>query len=43
MQSSTASAATAIIRVENLVKTFHDPKRGDVHAVNRVSFDVNRG
>ncbi len=43
MQSSTASAATAIIRVENLVKTFHDHKRGDVHAVNDVSFDVHRG
>ncbi len=43
MQSSTAAAGTAMIRVENLVKTFNDPKRGEVHAVDRVSFDVHRG
>jgi sodium transport system ATP-binding protein len=41
--SSTVAASPAVIRVEGLAKTFHDPKRGDVHAVDHVSFDVNRG
>jgi sodium transport system ATP-binding protein len=32
-----------MIHVENLTKTFHDPKRGEVHAVDHVSFDARPG
>ncbi len=32
-----------MIRVDNLTKTFQDPKRGAVHAVDHVSFQVGRG
>jgi sodium transport system ATP-binding protein len=32
-----------MIHVENLTKTFHDAKRGDVHAVDHVSFDTRPG
>jgi sodium transport system ATP-binding protein len=32
-----------MIQVENLSKTFHDPKRGTHHAVNGVSFQVRAG
>ena len=38
-----AVSASAFIQVQNLTKTFHDPKRGEVRAVDRVSFDVGRG
>ena len=31
------------MRVDDLVKTFRDSKRGEVFAVNHVSFDVRRG
>src|SRR5262245_65687277 len=29
--------------VDRLIKTFHDSKRGEVHAVDHVSFDANSG
>jgi sodium transport system ATP-binding protein len=32
-----------MIHVAGLTKTFHDPKRGEVHAVDHVSFDVQPG
>src|SRR3954470_12201665 len=32
-----------MIHVERLTKTFHDPKRGEVHAVDHVSFDARPG
>lgn len=32
-----------MVRVESLTKSFQDPKRGEVLAVNRVSFEVGRG
>src|SRR4051795_3456002 len=32
-----------MIHVENLFKTFRDPKRGEVHAVENVSFDARPG
>src|SRR5437773_3999615 len=32
-----------MIHVENLTKTFHDAKRGEVHAVDHVSFDTRPG
>src|SRR5688572_13115261 len=32
-----------MIHVADLTKTFHDPKRGEVHAVDHVSFDVRPG
>ncbi len=35
--------AAVVIRVEGLVKTFHDPKRGAVNAVDHVSFSVHQG
>jgi sodium transport system ATP-binding protein len=31
-----------MIHVDQLTKTFHDKKRGEVHALNGASFDVNR-
>ncbi|MBS1875493.1 MAG: ABC transporter ATP-binding protein [Acidobacteria bacterium] len=37
------SAEPAAVRVENLSKSFNDPKRGEVRAVDRVSFQVARG
>jgi sodium transport system ATP-binding protein len=38
-----AASSSAFIQVQNLTKTFRDPKRGEVRAVDRVSFDVGRG
>jgi sodium transport system ATP-binding protein len=38
-----AVSASAFIQVQNLTKTFHDPKRGEVRAVDGVSFNVGRG
>src|SRR5690349_15570926 len=32
-----------MIHVADLTKTFHDPKRGEVHAVDHVSFDARPG
>ena len=32
-----------MIHVVDLTKTFHDPKRGEVHAVEHVSFDAKAG
>src|SRR3954454_23965686 len=32
-----------MIHVERLTKTLHDPKRGEVHAVDHVSFDAVAG
>jgi sodium transport system ATP-binding protein len=32
-----------MIRVDRLTKTFHDPKRGEVHAVDHVTFDARPG
>ncbi|HEY1377607.1 MAG TPA: ATP-binding cassette domain-containing protein [Gemmataceae bacterium] len=32
-----------MIHVADLTKTFHDPKRGEVHAVDHVSFDARAG
>jgi sodium transport system ATP-binding protein len=32
-----------MIHVVDLTKTFHDPKRGEVHAVDHVSFDCGAG
>lgn len=32
-----------MIRVDSLVKTFHDPKRGKVNAVDGLSFEAQRG
>src|SRR5438067_5325176 len=32
-----------MIHVAGLTKTFHDPKRGEVHAVDHVSFDARPG
>lgn len=32
-----------MIQVVNLTKTFHDKKRGEVHAVDHISFDVRAG
>jgi sodium transport system ATP-binding protein len=32
-----------MIHVEQLTKTFHDAKRGEVHAVDHISFDVKEG
>jgi sodium transport system ATP-binding protein len=32
-----------MIHVDRLTKTFHDPKRGEVHAVDHVSFDAVAG
>src|SRR5690349_18766900 len=32
-----------MIHVADLTKTFHDPKRGEVHAVDHVSFDAVAG
>src|SRR5438309_3805335 len=32
-----------MIHVESLTKTFHDPKRVEVHAVDHVSFDTHPG
>ncbi len=32
-----------MIQVQGLTKTFKDPKRGEVHAVDHVSFEVARG
>jgi sodium transport system ATP-binding protein len=32
-----------MLRVENLSKTFHDKKRGEIHALDSVSFEVGRG
>lgn len=32
-----------MIHVAELTKSFHDPKRGEVHAVDRVSFDARAG
>ena len=37
------SGQEAVIRVENLVKVFEDRKRGKVHAVNGVTFEVRKG
>ena len=45
MQHSSAAACqtAAMVRVDNLVKTFRDSKRGEVFAVDHVSFDVRSG
>ena len=32
-----------MIEVKDLAKSFHDKKRGTVHALDGVSFDVKRG
>ena len=32
-----------MIQVTNLTKTFHDPKRGAIHAVDHISFEVREG
>jgi sodium transport system ATP-binding protein len=40
---SSPSFAPGLISVQELTKTFKDPKRGEVHAVNRVSFNVAKG
>ena len=36
-------ASAAAVAVENLVKLFHDPGRGEVRAVSGVSFECSRG
>ncbi len=33
----------SMIEVQGLTKTFHDQKRGDVHALDHVSFEVHKG
>lgn len=43
MAASTLAPATVALRATNLVKTFSDPKRGLLNAVNDVSFEVNAG
>lgn len=43
MSSPTSQRASAFIRVQQLTKTFHDPKRGDVNAVDHISFEVGAG
>jgi sodium transport system ATP-binding protein len=40
---ATTAFSNATIAVENLTKTFKDPKRGEVHAVDHVSFQVGKG
>src|SRR3974377_1991646 len=37
------TAASAFMQVRDLTKTFKDSKRGEVHAVDHVSFEVGRG
>ncbi len=39
----TLATEPGIIRVRDLTKKFKDPKRGDIHAVDHISFDVARG
>ncbi len=43
MSAPTATAARPTISVTGLVKSFTDPKRGTLNAVNNVSFDVFPG
>jgi sodium transport system ATP-binding protein len=38
-----SQASSAFIQVQNLTKTFQDPKRGAVQAVDHVSFEVAKG
>jgi sodium transport system ATP-binding protein len=40
---SSPSPDSPVVRVQDLLKSFKDPKRGEVHAVNRISFEVARG
>ena len=43
MSASTQSAVAASLSASELTKTFTDPKRGTLHAVDHVSFEVKPG
>ncbi|RYG31096.1 ATP-binding cassette domain-containing protein, partial [bacterium] len=32
-----------MVRTQGLTKTFHDPKRGEIHALGNVDFTANPG